>query len=87
MSDIRTNQAELIEPYTCLMQVLDGHPSLVTDDDVLKEIAMDDPPTFLERDRVEIGIHKLLSLGVLRREGKSLVPTPATLFLDDNLGV
>lgn len=84
---IRTNQAELIEPYTCLMQILDAHPSLITEDDVVKEIAMDDPPTFLERDRVEIGIRKLLSVGVLRREGKSLVPTPATLFLDEHLGV
>jgi hypothetical protein len=87
MSDIRADQAELIEPYTCLMQVLVAHPALVTEDDVLKEIAMDDPPTFLERDRVEIGIHKLVSVGVLRREAKSLVPTPATLFLDDHLGL
>lgn len=87
MSDTRTSQARLIEPMTCLWQVLSAHPALITEADVLREIAADDPPTFLERDRVEIGIKKLLSVGVLRREGDSLVPTPATLFLDDHMGI
>jgi hypothetical protein len=87
MSDIRTRQAELIEPVTPLWQVLAAYPALLTEADVLREIAADEPPTFLERDRVEIGVNKLLSVGVLRREGDSLVPTPATLFLDDHLGL
>jgi hypothetical protein len=87
MSDIRTRQAELIEPITPLWAVLSAYPALLTEADLLREIAAADPPTFLERDRVEIGVRKLLSVGVLRREGDSLVPTPATLFLDDHLGI
>jgi hypothetical protein len=87
VSDIRTDQAEVIEPYTCLMQILMAHPGIVTEDDVLAEIAMDDPATFLERDRVETGIRELISVGLVRREGRSLVPTPATLLLDDHLVV
>ena len=87
MSDMRTRQAELIEPTTPLWEVLAAYPALLTEADVLKEIAAADPPTFLERDRVEIGIRKLVSVGVLRREGDSLVPTPATLFLDEHLAL
>lgn len=87
MTDMRTRQAELIESTTPLWVVLAEYPALLTEADVLKEIAAGDPPTFLERDRVEIGIRKLLSVGVLRREGDSLVPTPATLFLDEHLGI
>jgi hypothetical protein len=87
MSDMRTRQAELIEPITPLWQVLATFPTLLTEADVLRQIAAADPPTFLERDRVEIGVKKLLSVGVLRLEGDSLVPTPATLFLDDHLGI
>jgi hypothetical protein len=87
MSDIRARQAELIEPTTALWQVLGAYPALVTEVDVLKEIAADDPPTFLERDRVEIGIRKLVSVGVLRRESDSLAPTPVIPFLDENLGI
>lgn len=87
MRDIRTRQAELIEPFTPLWVVLAAYPALLTDADVLKEIAGGDPPIFLERDRVEIGIRDLLSAGVLRREGDSLVPTPATLFLEEHLGI
>lgn len=87
MTDIRTDQAELIEPYTCLLQVLTAHPARVTEDDVLREIALGDPPTLLERDRVDMGIRKLLAVGVVRRDGELLVPTPATLFLDDSPGV
>ena len=87
MSDMRTRMAELIEPGTALFVVLGEHPALITEADVLQEIAADDPPTFLERDRVEIGIRELVSAGVLRREGDSLVPTRATLFLDDQLGL
>jgi hypothetical protein len=78
--------AELIEPTTVLWVVLAEHPALLTEADVVKEIASD-PPTFREKDRIEIGINKLLAVGVLRKEGDSLVPTPATLFLDDHLGI
>jgi hypothetical protein len=87
MSDIRTRMAELIEPVTPLWVILAEYPSLLTEADVLKEIAGAEPPTFMEKDRVEIGIRKLLSVGVLRREGDSLVPTPATLFLRHQLGM
>lgn len=87
MSDKRTRMAELIETTTPLWVVLAQYPALLTEADVLKEIAADDPPIFLERDRVEVAINKLVSVGVLRREGHSLVPTPATLFLDDHMGI
>lgn len=86
MSARSDRQAELIEPTTVLWVILAEHPALLTEADVVKEIA-NDPPTFREKDRIEIGIRKLLSVGVLRREGDSLVPTPATLFLDDHLGI
>ncbi len=87
MSDLRARQAELIETTTPLWVILAERPALLTETDVLKEIAGGDPPTFLERDRVEIAIRELVSAGVLRREGDSLVPTPATLLLDDHLGM
>jgi hypothetical protein len=87
MIDLRTRQAELIEPTTALWQVLWAHPALVTEADVLKEIAVDDPATFHERDQVESAIRRLVSAGVLRREGDSLVPTPATLLLGEHLGI
>lgn len=83
----RDRNAELIEPVTPLWIILGEYPGLVTDDDVLKEIAGGDPPTFGERDAVEQGIRDMLAAGVLRREGDSLVPTRATLFLDDHLAI
>ena len=87
MSSLRDKMADLIEPVTPLFVILGEYPALLTEDDVVREIAGDDQPTFKERDRVEIHIRKMLSVGVLRREGDSLVPTPAALFLDDHLAI
>jgi hypothetical protein len=71
--DIATRQAELIEPTTMLWSVLAAHPALVTEADLEREIGSH-PPTWLERDRIEIGLRKLLDADRRRPAGLARVP-------------
>jgi hypothetical protein len=86
MSAGSESKSERIQARTILWAVLAVHPAPMTDAEVVEALACD-PPASPEKGQVEIGIRQLLSVGLLRREGGSLMPTPASLFLDDLLGV
>lgn len=68
-----------------LQQVLFFHPTQISFEEVLREVATD-PTDFGERDAVERAIRDLGAVGLLRRADELVLPTLAALRFDELLG-
>jgi hypothetical protein len=68
-----------------LQHVLYLHPTQISFDEVLREIAAD-PADFGERDAVECAVRNLGAAGLLRRADEMVLPTLAALRFDELLG-
>lgn len=62
-----------------LMQVLALHPGQLGFDELRREIVGGEDQTFEERDAFECAVRDLTGAGLLRREGKSVLPTRAAM--------
>ena len=68
-----------------LRQALLLHPSQVTVEELIREVAAD-PEEFAERDAVERAVRDLARAGLLHRNGEFVFPTRAALRFDELLG-
>lgn len=84
--DIRdTADEEATIEAVILEQLLALHPTQVTFEELLREIATD-PEDFAERDAVERAVHDLTAAGLLHRNNEFVVPSRAALRFDQLLG-
>jgi hypothetical protein len=67
-----------------LLQVLDFHPVLVTDAELIREVG-GESPGFAERDAIERAVRDLVSAGLLHRHDAFLLPTRAALRFSELL--
>jgi hypothetical protein len=72
--------------FAVILTVLDAHPTHLTEADVVRELA-GDHPVFGEHDDIENHVRDLIGVGVLRREGDSILPTRPTLYLDQFIAI
>lgn len=63
-----------------LWVVLIAHPEHLTEADIIRKL-VGDQPVFGEHDEIENHIRDLIGAGILRREGKSILPTHPVLHL------
>ena len=75
---------ELVES-TVLRQLLLLHPTQVTLEELIADIAAD-PDEFAERDAVERAVRDLARAGLLHRNGEFAVPSRAALRFNELLG-
>jgi hypothetical protein len=68
-----------------LSQVLFLHPTQVTLEELIRELA-DDPEAFAERDAIERAAGDLTRTGLLHRSGDFIVPSRAALRFSELLG-
>jgi hypothetical protein len=68
-----------------LRQVLLLHPTQVTLEELIREIAAD-PDAFAERDAIERAVRDLARAGLLHRGGELILPSRAALRFDELLG-
>jgi hypothetical protein len=68
-----------------LRQVLLLHPTQVTLEELIREIAAD-PDAFAERDAIERAVRDLTRAGLLHRSGDLILPSRAALRFDELLG-
>jgi hypothetical protein len=68
--------------FEVILAVLDAHPTHLTEADIILEL-VGDHPVFGERDEIENHVRDLIGVGVLRREGGSILPTRPTIYLDE----
>jgi hypothetical protein len=70
---------------TVLQQLLALHPTLVTLEELLREVAAE-PDDFAERDAVERAVDGLVAAGLAHRNDGFVVPSRAALRFDELLG-
>jgi predicted transcriptional regulator len=68
-----------------LRQLLLLHPTQVTIEELVREIATD-PDSFAERDAIERAVRDLARAGLVHRNGEFAVPARAALRFDQLLG-
>lgn len=68
-----------------LQQLLDLHPTRLTQAELLREMAGGDRGTFAERDAVERAIRELAGVGLLHRGEEFVAPTRAALRFSELL--
>jgi hypothetical protein len=69
-------------PLAVILTVLEAHPAHLTEADIIRELT-GDHPVFAEHDAIENHVRDLIGVGILRREGDSILPTRPTLYLDE----
>jgi hypothetical protein len=79
-----TRAADLATESTVLRQVLEIHPVLLTQAELIREIAGEDP-AFAERDAIERAVRDLGGVGLLHGSGEFVVPTRAALHFSELL--
>jgi hypothetical protein len=72
--------------FEVILTVLDAHPTHLTEADIIREL-VGDHPVFGEHDEIENHVRDLIGVGVLRREGDSILPTRPTRYLDDFIAI
>jgi hypothetical protein len=70
---------------TVLRQVLLLHPTQVTLEELVRELAAD-PDAFAERDAIERAVRDLTRAGLLHRSGEFVLPSRAALRFSELLG-
>jgi hypothetical protein len=70
---------------TVLRQLLALHPTLVTVEELLREVTMASED-FAQRDAAERAVRELAAVGLLHRCGDLVLPSRAALRLDELLG-
>lgn len=84
--DIRSPAAEdAIFESAVLQQLLALHPTLVTIEELMREVASE-PTDFAARDAVERAIVDLAAAGLVHRNDDFVVPSRAALRFDELLG-
>lgn len=84
--DIRSPAAEdAIFESAVLQQLLALHPTLVTIEELMREVAAE-PTDFAARDAVERAIVDLAAAGLVHRNDDFVVPSRAALRFDELLG-
>jgi hypothetical protein len=79
----RVEEDELVESAV-LLHVLALHPTHLTVAELVREIARN-PAEFSQRDTVERAVRELVGVGILHRNGDFVLPTRATLRLEELL--
>lgn len=89
MDELEERSSTADEDAACeaavLQQVLVLHPTQVTFDELLREVA-ETPADFHERDAVERAVRDLVAVGLLHRHGEFVLPTRAAIRFDQLLG-
>jgi hypothetical protein len=70
---------------TVLRQLLLLHPSQVTVEELIRDIAAD-PDAFAERDAIDRAVRDLARSGLVHRNGEFAIPSRAALRFDELLG-
>ena len=70
---------------TVLRQVLQLHPTQVTLEELVRDVAAD-PESFAERDAIERAVRELSRAGLLHRSGEFAIPSRAALRFCELLG-
>ncbi len=68
-----------------LRQVLTLHPTQITFDELLREVASQ-PGDFSERDAVERAVRELTAAGLVHRNDDFVLPSRAALYFDQLFG-
>jgi hypothetical protein len=69
-----------------ILTVLEAHPAHLTEADTIRELS-GDPPVFADHAATENRFRDLIGVGVLRREGDSILPTRPTIYLDEFIAI
>lgn len=72
-----TTEADALVQQAVLGVVFDHHPAVLSGAEILREFGEAE-----ERDSAERAIRELVSAGLFRREGESILPTRAALHFD-----
>lgn len=86
MDDIRSPaDVDAVVESVVLQQLLALHPTQVTFEELLREIAAE-PEDFAERDAIERAVRDLAAAGLVHRNNEFVVPSRAALRFDELLG-
>jgi hypothetical protein len=81
-----TSEEDVAFESAVLQQVLAIHPSPVTLDELVREIADGEGEDFAQRDAVERAVRDLVGCGLLHRSEALVLPSRAALRCDELLG-
>lgn len=69
-----------------LMVVLELHPALLTEDEVIREVA-EDPGDLVEQDTARVAVRELIGAGLLHQSGNLVLPTRAAVRIMELFGL
>jgi hypothetical protein len=79
-----TKVTDLATEATVLRQLLEVHPVLMTEAELVREIA-GESPDFAQRDAIERAVRDLGGVGLIHAGGEFVVPTRAALHFSELL--
>jgi hypothetical protein len=79
-----TKEGDVATESVVLQLLLDLHPTLLTINEVVREVAGEDP-SFAERDSIERAVRDLSGAGLLHHKEEFAIPTRAALRFSELL--